>query len=450
MNTFFDPTGKGPIVGDGQPPQSVPGTHEPVDLAPSYDAPAPASAPTPGGPAPQGGAHTLPEQNAAPTANPAKEVPGIGGPQLRTQRVGMAQEVQEGDLDISTALRIMLRTGASDLHLTSGAPPMVRLDGELAALPDFPVMKPDSLQRSLYSMLTQKQREQFEEDLELDFSHALVGESRFRVNIYRQRDSLGAAFRMIPYEIKPLEALGIPQSVAAFAALPRGLVLVTGPTGSGKSTTLASLVDLANRSRSAHIMTVEDPIEFLHRHKRSLVNQREIGTDTHSFGTALRHVLRQDPDIILIGEMRDLETIQVALTAAETGHLVFATLHTQDAAQTIDRIIDVFPTDQQEQIRIMLAGALKGVVSQTLLKTADGKGRTVAVEVMKATSGIRNLIREGKTHQIPSAIQAGGAEGMIALDQSLAKLVKSGKVTYDEALEKCSNVQEFNRLAGRG
>jgi len=197
-------------------------------------------------------------------------------------------------------------------------------------------------------------------------------------------------------------------------------------------------------------MTVEDPIEFLHNHKRSVVNQREIGTDSLSFTSALKHVLRQDPDVILVGELRDLETIQIALTAAETGHLVFGTLHTQDAPQTIDRIIDVFPTDQQEQIRIMLAGALKGVVSQTLLKTADGKGRTVAVEVMKATSGIRNLIREGKTHQIPSAIQAGAGEGMIALDQSLAKLVKAGKVTYDEALEKCSNVQEFNRLAGRG
>jgi twitching motility protein PilT len=277
----------------------------------------------------------------------------------------------------------------------------------------------------------------------------LVGEARFRVNIYRQRDSVGAAFRVIPYEIKPLDALGIPSVVSGFAALHRGLVLVTGPTGSGKSTTLASLVDLANRSRSAHIMTVEDPIEFLHRHKRSLVNQREIGTDTHSFQGALRHVLRQDPDIILIGEMRDLETIQVALTAAETGHLVFATLHTQDTAQTIDRIIDVFPSSQQSQIRTQLATAIQGIVSQTLLRRADGPGRAVAVEVLVATPAIRNLVREGKTHQIYTALQAGANLGMQTMDQHLAELVKNGAVAYDIALETCHSAEEFKRLSGR-
>src|SRR5690606_29202120 len=253
-------------------------------------------------PAANGPAQRPVEGTSQPAAAPA---PGATAPapvQRAGARVGMSQEMQAGDLDIADALRTMLRTGASDLHLTTGAPPMVRLDGQLAALPGFEVLKPDSLQRSIYSMLTQKQREKFEENLELDFSHALVGEARFRVNVYRQRDSVGAAFRIIPYEIKPLEALGIPAAVAGFAHLPRGLVLVTGPTGSGKSTTLASLVDLANRSRSAHIMTVEDPIEFLHRHKRSLVNQREVGSDTLSFQNALRHVLRQDPDIILIGE----------------------------------------------------------------------------------------------------------------------------------------------------
>jgi twitching motility protein PilT len=226
-------------------------------------------------------------------------------------------------------------------------------------------------------------------------------------------------------------------------------VLVTGPTGSGKSTTLASIIDLVNRNRAAHIMTVEDPIEFLHNHKRSVVNQREVGTDTHGFTEALKHVLRQDPDVILVGEMRDLETIQIALTAAETGHLVFGTLHTQDAPQSVDRIIDVFPPHQQEQIRVMLAGALQGVVCQTLLKTADGKGRTVAVEIMTATSAVKNLIREGKTHQLYSSIQAGAQHGMIAMDQSLAQLVKMGKVTYDAALEKANNVNEFNRLVGR-
>jgi len=269
------------------------------------------------------------------------------------------------------------------------------------------------------------------------------------VNMYRQRDSVGAAFRVIPYEIKPLEALGIPPVVQTFAQLPRGLVLVTGPTGSGKSTTLASLVDLANRSRSAHIMTVEDPIEFLHRHKKALVNQREVGADTHSFQRALRHVLRQDPDIILIGEMRDLETIQVALTAAETGHLVFATLHTQDAAQTIDRVIDVFPAEQQGQIRTQLATAIQGVLCQTLLKRADGPGRAVAVEIMVATPAIRNLIREGKTHQIYTSLQAGSAQGMQSMDQHLAELVKSGKVAYEVAVDMCHSYEEFNRLCGR-
>jgi twitching motility protein PilT len=237
--------------------------------------------------------------------------------------------------------------------------------------------------------------------------------------------------------------------VSNFAGLPRGMVLVTGPTGSGKSTTLAAVVDLANRTRHDHIMTVEDPIEFLHRHKSCLVNQREVGEDTHSFANALKHVLRQDPDIILVGEMRDLETIGVALTAAETGHLVFATLHTQDAAQTIDRVIDVFPSEQQQQVRVQLAGAIQGVVCQTLCKTADGKGRVVATEVMVATPAIRNLIREGKTHQIYSAMQAGAKHGMHTLDQHIAELVRTNRITYEHGLEKCHHVEDYNRLLGR-
>jgi twitching motility protein PilT len=353
------------------------------------------------------------------------------------------------DLDVISALRQMAKLGASDLHLTAGAPPMVRLDGKLTPLGEFERLNPESLQRSLYALITQAQREKFEENLELDFSHAIPGESRFRVNLYKQRDAVGGVFRLIPFEIKPLESLGIPTVVEKFAQLPRGLVLVTGPTGSGKSTTLASLVDLANRSRAAHIVTVEDPIEFLHRHKKALVNQREVGSDTHSFGNALRHVLRQDPDIILIGEMRDLETIQVALTAAETGHLVFATLHTQDAAQTIDRVIDVFPAGQQGQIRTQLATAIQGVVCQTLLRRGDGPGRAVAVEIMVATPAIRNLIREGKTHQIYTALQAGASQGMQSMDQHLAELVKSGVVPYDVAVEQCHSLEEFNRLSGR-
>lgn len=448
-----------PAPGAPQPAYGAAGQPPAAPYAPAQQVPAPqapASAPAQQAPAgPAAAQPAVPDSGPIMPGTPAqnvrpREVPGIGVmTSVRSQRVGMSVEMQPGDLDVSDALRMMLRTGASDLHLTTGAPPMVRLDGQLAALPGFDVLKPDSLQRSVYAMLTQKQREKFEEDLELDFSHALVGEARFRVNIYRQRDSVGAAFRIIPYEIKPLEALGIPPTVAQFAQLPRGLVLVTGPTGSGKSTTLASLVDLANRSRSAHIMTVEDPIEFLHRHKRSLVNQREVGSDTLSFQTALRHVLRQDPDIILIGEMRDLETIQVALTAAETGHLVFATLHTQDAAQTIDRVIDVFPAAQQGQIRTQLATAIQGIVCQTLLRRNDGPGRAVAAEVLIATPAIRNLIREGKTHQIYTALQAGASMGMQTMDQHLAELVKAGVAAYDIALELCHSAEEFRRLCGR-
>jgi twitching motility protein PilT len=361
------------------------------------------------------------------------------------------EEGSETEAALLTELLIEVQErGASDLHVTSGARPTLRLQGALVPLEERPLLTPPVIQRMMYAILTQKQREKFEENLELDFAYALPGRARFRVNLYRQRDSLGAAFRIIPYEIKALEELGVPPSIANFAMLARGFVLVTGPTGSGKSTTLASLVDLANRQRRDHIMTVEDPIEFLHTHKSCLVNQREVGEDTWSFQNALKHVLRQDPDIILVGEMRDLETISVALTAAETGHLVFATLHTQDAAQTIDRVIDVFPPHQQQQIRVQLAAALQGVVCQTLCKTFDGKGRAVATEVLVATPAIRNLIREGKTHQIYSSLQAGAKHGMHTLDQHLAELVKAGKVTYETGLEKCHHVEDFNRLTGRG
>jgi twitching motility protein PilT len=354
-----------------------------------------------------------------------------------------------GDLNVTDLLIAMVDARASDLHLTSGAPPMIRQRGELRRLGEHPLLSPVVLQRSLYSLLSQRQRERFEAELELDFAYSVPGKARFRVNIYRQRESVGAAFRLIPYDIKPLEALGVPPAVGNFASLARGMVLVTGPTGSGKSTTLAGILDLANRTRHDHIMTVEDPIEFLHRHKGCLVNQREVGEDTKSFGNALKHALRQDPDIILVGELRDLETISVALTAAETGHLVFATLHTQDAAQTIDRVIDVFPSEQQQQVRVQLAGAIQGVVSQTLCKTADGKGRVVATEVMTATPGIRNLIREGKTHQIYSQMQAGAKHGMHTMDQHLAELVRTGQVSYEHALDKCHHVEDFNRLLGR-
>ena len=411
-------------------------------------APAPTHQPVPGlAPDIRGADVGLAPEN--PSLMPIPEVRIAESEAAAYARISTEDEIRRDDFSLASALMTMLEMRGSDLHLTAGAPPTVRVDGSLRPIPDTEELTPETIMRIMYSIVTQQQRERFEETLELDFSYALPEVARFRVNLYKQRDSLGAAFRVIPFEIKSLESLGMPPAMGNFAQLPRGFVLVTGPTGSGKSTTLAALVDLANRTRNEHIMTVEDPIEFLHQHKSCLVNQREVGEDTYSFSNALKHVLRQDPDIILVGEMRDLETIQVALTAAETGHLVFATLHTQDAAQTIDRVIDVFPPSQQQQIRQQLAGTLQGIVCQTLCKTADGRGRVAATEVLMATPAIRNLIREGKTHQIYSALQAGAQHGMHTLDQNLAELVKAGRITYDTAFEKCHHVEDFTRMAGR-
>lgn len=337
----------------------------------------------------------------------------------------------------------------SDLHLGAGSLPMMRLDGELKPLPgDHEPFTPDELRRVLFGILTDEQCATLERDLELDLAYSAEGMGRFRVNMYWQRNSVGAAFRYIDNTIRTLDELGMPSGVRDFAFLPRGLVLVTGPTGSGKSTTLAALIDLVNSERACHIMTVEDPIEFLHRHKKSVVNQREVGTDTHTFGAALKHVLRQDPDVILIGELRDLESISVALTAAETGHLVFATLHTVDAAQSVDRIVDVFSPHQQGQIRTQLAGSLQGVVSQTLLRKKGG-GRVVATEVLKTTPAVGHLIREGKSHQIYSHLQSGAEFGMHTMDQSLAELVNDGVVSFDEARDKASDLTSFEALANR-
>jgi twitching motility protein PilT len=366
--------------------------------------------------------------------------------------MSMVSALDEPDVQIPIAelLEIVLEQGASDLHLTVGANPTLRLNGDLVRMDEYPIMTPRALQGMIYAILPQKMRERLEQELELDMSYALPGRARFRVNVYFQRDSLGAAFRLIPYEIKPLGELGLPSIVGDLARYPRGFVVVTGPTGSGKSTTLAGMVDIVNRERAAHIMTVEDPIEFLHRHERCIVNQREVGADTHSFSMALKHVLRQDPDVILVGEMRDLETIATAITAAETGHLVFATLHTQDAPQTIDRIIDVFPPHQQQQVRVQLATTLQGVVTQQLLQTADGRGRCIAVEVLICTPAVRNLIREGKVHQIYSIMQAGGRFGMQTMDQSLANLVKAGKITQQLGYERAHDPEELNRLIGGG
>jgi len=352
-----------------------------------------------------------------------------------------------------TYLRKMLVTlveeYGSDLHLTVGAPPTVRVHGDLRSLPGYQKLTPADTVMLVRAAASDEQWARFERDQELDFAYSMEGLSRFRVNIYTQRGSVGATFRAIPHEIKQLHELGVPDSVARFAHLPRGLVLVTGPTGSGKTTTLAAIVDLANRTRSAHIVTIEDPIEFLHPHKRCLVNQREVGADTSSFSTALKHALRQDPDIILVGELRDLETTATALTAAETGHLVLATLHTQSASQTIDRVIDIFPAHQQQQIRAQLSLSLQGVVTQALCPRGDGMGRTVVTEILTATPAIRSLIREAKVHQIPSFIQSGGNDGMLAFDQHLAERVQQQIITFEQALTLCHSVEDFRRLTGR-
>lgn len=350
------------------------------------------------------------------------------------------------DPDLTAALQEVVNQRASDLHLTVGAPPMYRINGGLKSTGNSLPWSAEKIRTAVMSLLSESQRNTFENDLELDFAYTISSKARFRVNIYQQRGLIGGAFRIIPTELKQLKELGVPESVGNFAQLPRGLVLVTGPTGSGKSTTIAALIDLVNSTRTDHIVTVEDPIEFLHTHKSSIVNQREVGTDTHSFAAALKHVLRQDPDVILIGELRDLETISVALTAAETGHLVFATLHTQDAPQTIDRIIDVFPPHQQGQVRAQLAATLQGVICQTLVKRADGLGRAVATEVLVMTPAIANLIREGKTYQIISMMQSGRSQGMHTMDQNLAELVNAGTITVDAALEKAHDVDGIERL----
>lgn len=354
----------------------------------------------------------------------------------------------DADRDLVHSLTEVVLQGASDLHVTANSAPTIRIHGGLTQLPG-PVWTSDKAKQAIYSILSPAQKQKFERELELDFAYAISENARFRVNIYQQRENVGAAFRLIPTELKNLEELGVPSSVGKFATLARGLVLITGPTGSGKSTTLAALIDLVNSTRADHIVTVEDPIEFMHNHKKSLVNQREVGHDTHSFAAALKHVLRQDPDVILVGELRDLETISVALTAAETGHLVFATLHTQSAAQTIDRIIDVYPPHQQNQVRAQLAATLKGVVTQTLVKRASGVGRSVATEILVTTPAISNLIREGQTFQIPSAMQAGGSHGMHTLDQHLADLVNSGKITREAAFEKSNDRESLKQLMHR-
>jgi twitching motility protein PilT len=351
--------------------------------------------------------------------------------------------------DFPQALKETVRLDASDLHIAVGAPPTVRVRGQLQGLDMSPLTSQDT-RELVYSILTNDQRKRLETDWQVDLSYSVPNLGRFRVNAYVQRASIGAAFRLIPAKIKTIEELGLPSVLHDLSKKPRGFVLVTGPTGSGKSTSLAAIIDEINRARKEHIMTIEDPIEFLHLHKSCIVNQREIGNDCQSFELGLKAALRQDPDVILVGEMRDLETISTALTAAETGHLVFATLHTQDTAQTIDRIIDVFPPHQQQQVRVQLSVALQGIVTQQLLPTADGSGRVACAEVLMLTPAVRNLIREGKTHQIGSVLQTSGGKGMQSMDSALVKLVRQGKITRQLAESRSSSPDELRRLLGVG
>ncbi len=354
-----------------------------------------------------------------------------------------------GGVHVDDLLRLMLERGGSDLHITVGSPPGIRQRGELVPVENMKPLMPRDTQEMLLSLLSEEQRRRFETELELDFAYSIPGVSRFRANILQQRNSMGAVFRVIPLKIPTLEELALPKVAKYLSERPRGLVLVTGPTGSGKSTTLAAMIDHINDTRPVHIITMEDPIEFMHRNKRAYVNQREIGEDTHSFAAALKRVLRQDPDVILVGEMRDLETISAAITAAETGHLVLATLHTTGGPETVDRIIDVFPPHQQQQVRMQLSNTLEGVLSQVLLRSTDGRSRVMAMEIMLGIPAIRNLIREGKTHQMATIIQGGGNLGMQTLDQHLRVLLQSGKCTFEEAIGKAQNPRELAQLVGR-
>ena len=378
------------------------------------------------------------------TAPPA-ETPGPIG----DVKSGLEPPQQTDNPHVDDLLRVMLDRGGSDLHITVGSPPGLRIRGQLVPIEDMKPLSPRDTQEMILNLLSEEQRKRFETELELDFAYSIPGVSRFRANVFQQRNSLGAVFRVIPIKIPTLEELALPKVCKFLADRPRGLVLVTGPTGSGKSTTLAAMIDHINLTRPVHIITLEDPIEFMHKNQQAYINQREIGEDTHSFAAALKRVLRQDPDVVLVGELRDLETISAAVTAAETGHLVLATLHTTGGPETIDRIIDVFPPHQQQQVRMQLSNTLEGVISQVLLRTTDGRGRVLAMEIMMGIPAIRNLIREGKTHQMATIIQGGASLGMQTLDQHLKNLLQAGKVTFEEAVGKAQNPRKLAAMVGR-
>jgi len=344
-------------------------------------------------------------------------------------------------------LEQMVKMGASDLHLTVGSPPVVRIDGKLQRL-NYDILTSEETKKLSYSMLSEKQKLKFEQNSELDFSFGIERMSRFRCNIFMQRGNVAVALRQIPYKIRSFEELGLPKVVAEFANLPRGLVLVTGPTGSGKSTTLAAIIDKINKERPVHIITVEDPIEYLHRHQQAIINQREVYSDTNSFASALKYALREDPDVVLVGEMRDLETIEAALSISETGHLAFATLHTNSAAESINRIIDAFPTNQQEQVRVSLSFSLQAIVSQILIPKIGG-GRSLGIEILVVTPAIRALIRDDKVHQMYSMIQSGQKYGMKTMNNSLAELYQTGKITINDAMNYSQNPQELGEMLSK-
>ena len=359
----------------------------------------------------------------------------------------MEQYEKEPDVKLHELLKKLIEFNGSDLHLTTGTPPQVRIDGELRPLDGYPPLGREDTQRLVYSVLSDPQKNKFQDDLELDLSFGIVNVSRFRLNVFDGRGGIGAVFRAIPFEVKSFDELGLPPVVENLCKKPRGLVLVTGPTGSGKSTTLAAMIDKINRERRAHIITIEDPIEFLHSHKNCIVNQREVRVNTHGFANALRTALRQDPDVVLIGELRDLETVESALRIAETGHLTFATLHTNTAASTITRVIDIFPANQQAQIRTQLSMVLEGVLCQQLLPLTEGPGRAMALEILLPTPAVRNLIREGKVHQLPGLMTTGQDEHqMLTLNQSLARLYNAGRITLDAAMQCSADIGDLKDL----
>lgn len=401
----------------------------------------PRVAPAPGQPAPA--VPTTPAQPANPAAGPVQQ-------DFSRRDITVGATVG-GQMTIDDLLIKLLEHGSSDLHLTAGSPPMMRKNGDIQPIPGTTPVSSAQIQQMLFAIMSPEQQTSFQRDHDLDLAYSIPNRSRFRVNVLQQRGKVGSVIRVIPNEIKSLAQLGMPEGLAQFAHLPRGLVLVTGPTGSGKSTTLAAIIDAANRERKDHIITIEDPIEFVHENKNCIITQREIGADTASFPEALKRALREDPDIILVGEMRDPETISIAITAAETGHLVFGTLHTQSAAETMSRIIDSFPDGSKEQVRAQLASTIQGIVCQTLVKTIDGRGRVAAMEILKGEPSVRALIRKGAEAQIRSALETGKAKGMQTLDMSLMDLVKADKIGIDEAATRSTQPEQFyHQLGGEG